>query len=353
MNRQPSKEELLRMYQQEANLNRERKALEKQSRQNEERETLDRMNREIETERRNQQNRKAYITNERMTDYKNFMQKKSEETVERRRVTKKNDDNIAGKIGGENRTFKRKNYEETSNNLILNPTREFIGRGRNTESDLGYDPNQPRGKSQAQARGGYNIINHTENNRRENIPSEVQEYIREERGNEQVNPKMHGEVEGIENLENYNPNVEVKPQTSEDEEYIKYYEYMRRKEEEERERMNQGKNQVEENPERAMQVYEEYLRSQQNGPQMEGSYSNDHYQNQNVNYLNRESGYNSNQMNPKYSEASVNEIDNRMQNMNIATESTQNEYLLNKMRNNGSNYNNINHTQANLVRLED
>jgi hypothetical protein len=85
-------------------------------------------------------------------------QEDKENNPNRSRFKGKNDYSGTFKIGGENREIKVKNYDEISNNLVLNPTREVItneARGRSQIENRDARMMQ-RGKSQ-----GYNIINHS------------------------------------------------------------------------------------------------------------------------------------------------------------------------------------------------
>lgn len=326
MNRQYSRDGLLKMYQQEASDNRDKKAQEKQSRLMEERVALDALNREIEQEKRTQYNSKMQRMNERMEEYNHMLQKKQFEKEENRNRKKGKDDLGTFKIGGENREIRKKNYDEVSNNLVLNPMRENVqmgSRGRN-ETTSGA---QVRGKSQ-----GFNIINHTaydsmpkmsygrvnnmmngENERTGNMSNNMQNIMQNNNFNQVTSDRnqMNREVEGIENLENFpysreigkerierggereQPNYPQREQTVQREEpsysnpnpeydeaeFQKYYEeYMRQKmrEEEMAAAMESKANQENRNMNipTTMKEYEAYKNSQPKYPQ---GYNEDNY----------------------------------------------------------------------------
>jgi hypothetical protein len=272
MNRNYSKDGLLKMYQQEAINTRDRKQQEKQNRVMEERKTLDLINREIDQERRNTHNQKQQRINQRQEEYNQMLVRQQEDKESNPNWTRfkgKSEFNGTFKIGGENREIKIKNYDDISNHLVLNPTREVItnevrGRSERENRDARV---QQRGKSQ-----GYNIINHSHmENNSNNIPIPNNQY----QSNNSVsninsqnypgkypNPNQYNsvniqerdyrqETQPIDHLENYpyggdrNPNHNPNPnqnveQEYEDPEFQKYYEeYLRQKLREEEEALKQ------------------------------------------------------------------------------------------------------------------
>jgi transcriptional adapter 2-alpha len=157
MNRQYSKDGLLKQYQQEATDNRNRKNNEKQTRLIEERQALENLNRALEQEKRQEQYVKMQRQNEYMEEYSKVLNKKQEE---RGRLKNKNDYSGTFKIGGESREIRKRNYEEVTNSLPMNPTRhetEYSHGNRYHEERHTNNSINQRGKSH-----GYNIINHYE-----------------------------------------------------------------------------------------------------------------------------------------------------------------------------------------------
>ena len=160
MNRQYSRDGLLKQYQIEASGNRDRKIAEKQIQVLEERKVLDYLNMQMEQEKRQTAEVKNKRTNDRVNDYNTMiMKKQSERDNNTAPHGKKKEDLGTFKIGGENRQIKRKTYDDISNDLILNPTRTNIqseGMNRQGRNEVQNSVPQSRGKSQ-----GFNIINHS------------------------------------------------------------------------------------------------------------------------------------------------------------------------------------------------
>jgi hypothetical protein len=155
MNRQYSKDGLLKQYQQEAIDNRNRKNNEKQTRLTEERQALDNLNRALEQEKRQEQYVKMQRQNEYIDEYNKVLNKKKLD--ERGRLKNKNDYTGTFKIGGESREIRKRNYEEITNSLPMNPTRQ--------ETDYSHGnryPDERQANNSIRQRGkshGYNIIN--------------------------------------------------------------------------------------------------------------------------------------------------------------------------------------------------
>lgn len=267
MNRQLTREDLLKMYQQEASDNRDRKQAEKQQKVIEERQALDRLNREIEQEKRMIQNTKMQRMHEQMEEYKEMQLKKQMERENNGRRFTKGESQGTFKIGGENREIKRRNYDDISNvNNTLALTRDDRG-------------TQQRGKSQGIGIGrgvnnNFNIINHTTSNfenysgqnnhlRVNNVNninyglgsgSALAKNNYDMNNNINLGGPNNKEVEGIENLENFpyaievnkqNENVDIQPQkgANEEAEFQKYYEeYLKQKMKEEND--NDGKENI-------------------------------------------------------------------------------------------------------------
>jgi hypothetical protein len=279
MNRNYSRDGLLKLYQQEATDHRDRKLIEKQARIQEERNALDNLNREIEQENNAKKNYKLQKMNERMEEYNKMLERKQseKENIRNKRLEKK-DTQGTFKIGSENREIRKKNYDDVSNNLILNPMRENA-RGR-SEYESGILRHHPqRGSSH-----GFNIINHnlyqenssikTNYGRVNNISNTNYENgTRESEGNQIKTNNIQQQVEGIENLENYpyqeealNRNNNELPPEYEDPEFQKYYEeYMRQKmrEEEMAATMNKNESQIP----TTMKDYEAYKSQMQKYPE--------------------------------------------------------------------------------------
>jgi hypothetical protein len=155
MIRNYSKDGLLKMYQEEANHNKDRKLTEKNARILEERSVIDNINRKLDEENKARQNSKLVRINEFMQEYNKMLEKKQNDKENRgNRKFEKNESVGTLKIGGENRSIRKKNYDEISNSLVLNPTKESPVRGRN---EVGASiNNNKRGSSH-----GFNIINHS------------------------------------------------------------------------------------------------------------------------------------------------------------------------------------------------
>jgi hypothetical protein len=122
----------------------------------------------------------------------NVQKKQIESEVNPRNRRSKHDDDFGTfKIGGENREIKKRTYDDYTNSLVLNPTRET---GAITQQQTSYSI---RGKSNQ--RNNFNIINHTQSDYyNQNNKPEVS-YER----NIHSNP-----------INNYNPRVENNPRDS-------------------------------------------------------------------------------------------------------------------------------------------
>lgn len=325
MQRQPSKEELAKYYQIGVAENQMKKASDKNIRIEEEKRMLDRLNREIEEENKHKMNAKIQRNNEMMEDYNQSQHRKQidKEGIKGKRNNSQFDD-ANFKIGGENREIKRKNYEDVTNNLVLNPGRKNEVRNARVElQDMGAIRQQNRGRSQ-----GYNIINHSNPDPNANnnyniarINNDNQKQSESDRGIPQNN--QHMEV-----LDNYNPNNvnpyanvnnnynyksnNVQQQNSKPEfdeaEYEKYYqEYIRQKE------AAEGKD------EKQINSFNDYEKFQQ--------------QNQQQNY-----NYENSAQNQEIQPIHINEIENQMKNLNVNNNRNvvNQEYLYNKMKNAGA-----------------
>ena len=201
MNTQYSRDGLLKTYQNEANEHRDRKLQEKQNRVIEERKALELINREMEEEKRNAQYIKMRRMNERLDDYNQMMVRKQDEKDNAKgRIRNKNDYVGTFKIGGENREFKKKNYDDVSNTLVLNPMKGNLNveRGRNElMQESRYKNQQQRGKSQ-----GFNIINHSNVDDFGGKPNHTNQDFARGNPNE-MNMKNYNDQ--------FNPNVNVNP----------------------------------------------------------------------------------------------------------------------------------------------
>jgi hypothetical protein len=119
------------------------------------------------------------MKNDRVDSYNQMAQKKATEVeVNPRKVRKgKHDDDYGTfKIGGDNREIKKRTYDDYTNSLVINPTREGGNQG------IGMSNNGPMVRGKSQQRPNYNIINHTqsefngESRRGEVMPSDRDVY---------------------------------------------------------------------------------------------------------------------------------------------------------------------------------
>ena len=198
-----SKEDLLRMYQTEASDMMNRKNYEKQDRINKERIDLDRLQMEMDQEKKTKLQSKANISNTQRIEYEKFINDKfntREKSLNPRK--KMSDPQGTYKIGGDNREIKRKNYEEITDHLTINPTRR--------ENNLLREENYPREVAQISSRGksqGYNIINHEKKKEKENIQNNNYNSNIKTLNNPNSNNNLNNyNTEGLDNLENYDLN---------------------------------------------------------------------------------------------------------------------------------------------------
>jgi hypothetical protein len=200
------------------------------------------MSKQLEDEKRMQMNMKLQRMNETKEEYNKMQQRPS---IHRNR---KLEDVGSFKIGSDNREIKRKNYYESNDKLVINPTRENIpvSRGRQDNDNI-YQ--QQRGRSQGHF-SSYNIINHSDsgketNNREINNNRNTnnnQKTLNNQHNNEYMNKnsnlnnndnysKKQSNIADNYDYENYNPNVQNNiektkidnnNQKSEEEEYREY-----------------------------------------------------------------------------------------------------------------------------------
>jgi len=196
----------------------------------EERIGLEKLNREIEQEKTALHQAKMQRTHERVNDYNQMKineQTNQPQGNEFNMKKKKTFDDEWFKIGGERHLLKRKTYEEATNNLAINPTRENIQRSRGDMQQNMNQRVQNRGKSQ-----GYNIINHSNDH---NMNTNIRPINYETNPLNDLNQLKLNQQEKKENLENYINDREYenygKQEDQEDPEFIKYYqEYLRNQE---------------------------------------------------------------------------------------------------------------------------
>jgi hypothetical protein len=263
MKRQYSREELSKINQYDAKDARDKKIAERQARVEAEKMELDRINRELEFTKMRENNQKIQKMNEMREEYNQFIVSKQQIKEENKRNTRsKKESEVTGtfKIGGENREIKKRTYEDVTEGLLLNPTRQppnSSQRGRREEPvESEMKSNMPsRGKSQ-----GFNIINHSAyntDNKEGNLnfeyrtgkkmPNINNNNIDSISGkfNSNVNSYTPKEIEGIENLENFHRHYDINPNNrpmifsdkneGSDSKVKKYYEeYLKKKEEEEK-----------------------------------------------------------------------------------------------------------------------
>jgi hypothetical protein len=86
-------------------------------------------------------------------DYQQMQVRKQQEKEVKGKKSKYDDDYGTFKIGGENRSIKKKTYDDHMNSLVLNPTREL--------SRLNTDQESSRQRGKSNQPSGYNIINHS------------------------------------------------------------------------------------------------------------------------------------------------------------------------------------------------
>jgi len=228
MNRQYSREDLFRMNQQDAKGLRDKKIAERQARVNQERMELEKINRELEQTKMREQNTKLQRMTDMKDEYNQFILTKQHSKEESKRINRsKKEAELTGtfKIGGDNREIKKRSYDDVTDGLVLNPSRNVPNssqRGRREQEPEMKQSVPIRGKSQ-----GYNIINHSdantffkENNTIvDNKPSVNQQGIPSNMINDYTSkynthsnshyPYVQKEIEGIENLENYHRHYDI------------------------------------------------------------------------------------------------------------------------------------------------
>lgn len=136
---------------QQAEGDRDRRYQERQQQLNEERASIEVLNRQLAEEERMNKAKKEAIRNAQYQEYANYMKNKYEDPKRGRSRGE-----LEIKIGGENRTLKRKTYDDISNGLILNPMTEKAPDRQNRE--LIQQPYNNQIKRQRGNSHGYNII---------------------------------------------------------------------------------------------------------------------------------------------------------------------------------------------------
>ena len=229
MNRQYSREDLFRMNQQDAKGMRDKKIAERQARVNQERMELENINRELELTKMREQNTKLQRMNEMKDEYNQFIITKQNSKEESKRIIRsKKEAELTGtfKIGGENREIKKRTYDDVTDGLVLNPSRNVPN-----SSQRGRIEQEPEIKQSVPIRRkiqGYNIINHSDSNTFsnkennlivENKPSFNQLGIQSNPIHDNTskynthsnsnNPYVQKDIEGIENLENYHRHYDI------------------------------------------------------------------------------------------------------------------------------------------------
>lgn len=370
MNRNYSRDGLLKMYQKEAGELRDKRLNDKQSRIMEEKRAIDVVNKELEDEKAAKKNAKLQRMNEMRQEYQDMVQKQDQ----RRTHSRRKEPEIQGslKIGCDNREIKRKSYDEVTNNLVLNPTKQPIDSGRQGRNEAAcdmYNRNRQRGKSQS-----FNIINHADYQSNRNLmPNRIentgqhegpQQYNSEsyfkqnEYAQEEPTQKYHNHREErvpYQSRNTYQPSQEnfptdnraeeehrahrgadlnedadKRPPEYDDPEFQKYYEeYVRRKMREEAEQAG-GQPQ---------------FRQQPDGRRP------DNIQNENpyLDYMNNQQirQEDPHQLQPEDYE----QVEGRMHNLNINADPQRNtsEYFRNKMRNGGNSLNPITNKENNVI----
>jgi hypothetical protein len=112
-------------------------------------------------------------------------QSESEVNPRKGRKGKHDDDYGTFKIGGENREIKKRTYDDYTNSLILNPTRET---GNVQQPTVGVNGPSGRGYSKSKPTG-YNIINHTQSDYHN--PDNMMKQYKEPERNIHSNPINH------------------------------------------------------------------------------------------------------------------------------------------------------------------
>jgi hypothetical protein len=149
MKRQYSSKEILQQNLSEASQYKNKKLGERNERINEERILNERLNQQLGLEKQRQINEKVNIKTQQMDEYSRYLKEK-EVAFQSRRMSK-NDTHGTFKIGGETREIKRRNYEEDTSNLVLNPMNPH------TASKLSVE--HKRGNSQVRSNNQINIQN--------------------------------------------------------------------------------------------------------------------------------------------------------------------------------------------------
>lgn len=316
MQRQPqsSKADLMNYYQMGLAENQMKKVQDKNNRIEMEKKMLNQLNREIEDEKKNRFDAKLQRNNILMEEYNLAQQRKQmekEKNKDRRQVSQfENYGNY--KIGADNREIKRKNYEDVTNSLLLNPTRKSeVAYLRNVVQDMSNVRHQGRGRSQ-----GFNIINHslpnintinnTMNDNQMPLEENKQEYIQQELNNYNQNPNDM-QINPQSNIDpySYKPsyNNDYNKPYEEDGEYERFYQEM----------LKQQKESLDHNhlPQNNFQQYD--------GPNVMNTYQEPPQE--------------------------MNEMESKMKNMSINQYATTKEYQYNRQKNNGLFFNNDNNSQ--------
>jgi hypothetical protein len=277
--------------------------------------TVDRMNRELEEEKRVQQNNRIQRTTEMRDEYRNMQIMKQQEKETKGKRSKYEDDYGTFKIGSENRSIRKKNYDDQMNSLVLNPTRE-VG-GQNMEQ-IG---SRQRGKSNQPS--GFNIINHT--NYGNGFENDIKKYMDSNYDNSHINqpPVYEKPQQPIYTNQPHHDKPNLGPNY--DDGSYKYYENDNYEHLENYNKHYDGRNEIEEAE--YQKYYQEYLNSlrEANTKEQQPDYVND--LTNDMNKMNINDQYKSNQSEYKPHQTEY------KPNPNEYKPISQNEYMTNKLNN--------------------